>query len=247
MAMVSVVIPCYNHGKYVDDAVTSVLEQTYQDLEIIIVDDGSDDPETVDKLSAYSKPKTIVHRIPNGGLASARNAGISKASGQYILPLDADDKIGSTYVEKAVAVLKTRPDVSIVYCEAEFFGLRTGKWNLPPFSLELMLYRNVIFASAFFRKSQWEAAGGYNPKVSKAFEDWDFWLSLIKRGGGVYQIPETLFYYRIKEASMHKLGTFGKIHMGLRIIANHFKFYITHVPQCLKGRALFKANPAYRQ
>lgn len=247
MATVSIVIPCYNHGRYVDEAVASVLEQTYQDVEIIIVDDGSDDPETVDKLSTYSRPNTKVVRVTNGGLARARNTGVKAASGTYILPLDADDRIGSTYVEKAVAVLNARPDVSIVYCEAEFFGMKTGKWELPSYSLERILAGNVIFAAAFFRKSEWQAGGGYNPNMSKSFEDWDFWLSLIERGGKVYRIPETLFFYRIKEASMFRIGLISKITMFLRTYANHKMFFMTHIPQFIQGWISFLASPGYRQ
>ncbi len=247
MPTVSVVIPCYNHGKYVDEAVTSVLKQTYQDVEMVIVDDGSDDPETADKLSAYSRPNTTVIRVPNGGLARARNVGIKAASGAYILPLDADDRIGSTYVEKAVAILNTRPDVSIVYCEAEFFGMKTGKWELPLYSLERMLACNVVFATAFFRKSQWQAVGGYNPNMSRSFEDWDFWLSLIELGGGVYRIPETLFFYRMKEDSMHSLTPVWKFAMFLRVYANHKMFFMSHIPQFIKGIAQFIVTPGYRQ
>ena len=91
---VSVIIPCYNQGRYLDDAITSVLVQTYQNFEILIVDDGSTEPETIEILQDYQQPKTRIIRTENQGVATARNLGIAQAQGTYILPLDADDKIG---------------------------------------------------------------------------------------------------------------------------------------------------------
>ena len=112
MPKVSVIIPCYNHGEYLDEAVESVLTQTYQNFEIIIVDDGSTDQSTIDLLKVYRKPKTRVIRTDNQGLASARNNGIKEAKGEYILPLDADDKIGKEYLKKAVKILDENEDTA---------------------------------------------------------------------------------------------------------------------------------------
>jgi hypothetical protein len=119
---VSVVIPCYNQGQYIDEAVESVLAQSYQDFEIIIVNDGSNNADTIKILETYSKPKTRVIHTNNQGASIARNNGIKVSSGRYILPLDADDRIGSVYIEKAIEVLDKNENVGIVYCEAEFFG-----------------------------------------------------------------------------------------------------------------------------
>jgi glycosyltransferase involved in cell wall biosynthesis len=103
---VSVIIPCYNQGRYLDDAITSVLVQTYQNFEILIVDDGSTEPETIEILQDYQQPKTRIIRTENQGVATARNLGIAQAQGTYILPLDADDKIADSYLEKAVTLLE---------------------------------------------------------------------------------------------------------------------------------------------
>jgi len=132
---VSVIVPCYNQGIYLDEAIQSVLGQTYQDFEIIIVDDGSDDGLTGltnDLLRDYRRKRTRVIRTENRGVVSARNTVISHARGKYILPLDADDRIGSEYLEKAVKILDDNPDTGIVYCEVEFFGERQGKWEYLP-------------------------------------------------------------------------------------------------------------------
>ena len=144
MPKVTVVIPCYNQGQYVDKAVESVLNQTYQDFEIIIVNDGSTDAFTNNLLKNYHKPKTRVIHTRNQGLASARNNGIREAKGEYILPLDADDKIGNEYLEEAVMVLDEKPGVGIVYSEAETFGAVNGKWEMPEYSIEEILIDNII-------------------------------------------------------------------------------------------------------
>jgi glycosyltransferase involved in cell wall biosynthesis len=219
MARVSVIIPCYNHGRYLGEAVASVLAQTYDDYEIIIVNDGSTDPETNTLLASWDSPKTRVIQTDNQGLAAARNNGIREAGGEYILPLDADDRIGETYLAKAVKVLDAENEVGIVYCRARLFGARDADWNLPEFSLQEMLVDNVIFCSAVFRRSDWDLAGGYDTGLTYGWEDYDLWLSLLELGRKVYQIPEILFYYRVSADSMvrarprrHKLETFAGIY-----------------------------------
>jgi glycosyltransferase involved in cell wall biosynthesis len=225
---VSVVMPCYNYGRYVDEAVDSVLCQTFQDFEIIIVNDGSTDAETNDKLAAYHKPKTRVFRTENRGLAAARNFGIQAATGQYVLPLDADDKIAPTYLEKAVGVLDENENAGIVYCEAEFFGAETGKWELPPYQFPDMLLRNFIFCSAFFRKSDWERTRGYQPMFG--WEDYDFWLSLIELGRDVVRIPEILFHYRRMPGSMIKtMSREQQMIAHERIFNNHLTLYSANI------------------
>jgi len=222
----SVVIPCFNQGHYIDEAVDSVLSQTYQNIEIIIVNDGSTDPETLRILETYDKPKTRVIHTTNQGLAAARNNGIREASGRYILPLDGDDRIGPTYIEKAVTILDRNPGIGIIYCKAEFFGAVQKPWNLPEYSLDEMLIDNILFCSGVFRKSDWETVGGYRTDMTYGWEDYDFWLSLIERGALVHRIPEVLFYYRISPDSMIRTKSRNqKIDMFEIIFNNHLDFY----------------------
>lgn len=201
MPKFSVIIPCYNHGSYIDEAVESVLAQTCQDFEIIIVDDGSDEERTVALLRDYRKPKTKIIRTANQGLAEARNTGIRNSTGKYILPLDADDKISPEYLAAASAVLDCDDKVKIVYCDAEWFGEKTGPVEIPPFSMQRILTVNTIFCSAFFRRQDYDLTGGYN-KGLYFWEDWDFWLSLLETGGRVHKIPKVHFYYRFRRDSM---------------------------------------------
>ena len=225
MPEVSVIIPCFNQGQFVDEAVESVLAQTFSDFEIVIVNDGSTDEETNRILKAYDRPRTTVLHTRNYGLGGARNNGIRAAQGQYILPLDADDRIGGSYLEQAVQVLEAHDDIGIVYCEAEFFGERTGKWELPPYKFPDILLDNVIFASALFRKSDWEKAGGYRTDLP-VWEDYDFWLSIIELGRGVYRIPEVLFYYRQHVAStIRYLSLQQRICTYAQVMKNHAQLY----------------------
>ena len=223
---VSVIIPCHNHGPYLDEAVQSILRQTYQNFEIIVVDDGSTDEKTVQILEKYSQPKTRLIRTSHQGLAKARNHGIATCSGKYILPLDADDKVGSTYLEKAVAVLEANESVGIVYCKAEYFGEASGAWKLPAYRFPDILYRNVIFCSALFRRSDWTKVNGYNPNMTYGWEDYDLWLSLIELGREVFCIPETLFFYRQRSDSMLTMMKLRQsIYSHFQLVRNHSKLY----------------------
>jgi glycosyltransferase involved in cell wall biosynthesis len=230
MPKVSVIIPCYNHGSYLDQAVDSVLGQTFQDLEIIIVDDGSTDELTAMKCSQYEHKKISVITTDNQGLATARNHGIARAAGDYILPLDADDFIGSAYIEEAVSVLDKRIEVGIVYCRARLFGAVDTEWLLPEYSLEQMLKDNVIFCTALYRKSDWELVGGYDPGMVYGWEDYDFWLALIKRGREVVQLDGRHFHYRVSPDSMVRTKEkWQKVEMFKRIYHRHSDFIGAHI------------------
>ncbi len=230
MPKVSVVIPCYNQGSFLEDSVSSVLSQSYQNLEIIIVNDGSNDEATNTLLKDYSKPKTKVITTDNQGLAAARNNGIAVAEGEYILPLDADDKIGSAYIEKAVAILGSHPEIGIVYCKAMLFGHIEMEWILPDYSLDDMLCDNIIFCSAFFRKQDWLEVGGYDTGMRYGWEDYEFWLALIEKGKNVYKIPEVLFFYRVSSDSMVRSKEKSqKISMFRRIFQRHQDLFLNHI------------------
>ncbi|GAM11024.1 putative glycosyltransferase [Geobacter sp. OR-1] len=241
MPKVTVVIPCFNQGAYVDEAVDSVLNQTLQDIEIIIVNDGSTDKSTNALLDAYSKPNTKVISIKNQGPGVARNIGISAAAGEYIFPLDADDKIAPTSLEKAVVILDEKPEVGIVCSLVDFFGAKRGRFVVSDFSERDLLLANHICASAMFRKSDWEHTGGYNVNMKFGWEDWDFWLSLIELGRSVHRIPEVLFYYRVKNSSRTTNLTDEKQQaMYRQLFENHRQLYSENIDH------LFAAVEKYR-
>lgn len=210
MSKVSIVIPCRNDGKYLPETIRSARMQTHGDCEILVVDDHSTDAQTLATLSDIRSQGIAVLTCPDDrrGAAAARNAGIARASGDYILPLDADDLIEPDYIRKAAAVLDSRPEVGICYCQADFFGLKRGAWRLPPYRFDDLLIRNIIFISALFRKTQWREVGGFPEDSEFGFEDHMFWLSLAGLGIDVVRLDEVLFHYRIKPHS--RLAVMGK-------------------------------------
>lgn len=201
MPKVSVIIPCYNHGQYLDDAVDSMLHQTFQDVEIIVINDGSTDEFTIEKLKQYEKPKTTVLHTTNQGLAAARNNGIKIAKGEYILTLDADDYFESTFLEKAVPILDNQSKVGVVSCGVRYFGV-TNRTIMPKGGdVRVCLAKSGAIGNALFRKICWEQTEGYNEHI-EAYEDWDFWLNVTKRGWLIHVIREYLFNYRQHPTSM---------------------------------------------
>jgi GT2 family glycosyltransferase len=235
---VTVVIPCFNQGAYIDDAINSVLAQTFQDFEIIVVDDGSTDPATIERLRDYQRPKTRVVRTENHGPSAARNLGISLGTGEYILPLDADDRIAATYLRRGIEALDARPGVGIVYGRTEMFGARTGLVPGAGFDLHEILFSNTIVVTALFRRKDWRAAGGYAVNMTEGFEDWDFWLTLLEQGREVSLLPETLFFYRVSDTSRNATlhGSSERLQrMRRAAMLNHLLLYAAH-PDALVWR-----------
>lgn len=198
---VSVIMPCYNDGKYIKESIASVLSQTYTNLELIIVNDGSTDKDTIDILQSICDPRIKIINSENVGPAEARNIGIKNSIGAYIMPVDSDDLIDSTYVSKCVDILEKDENIGVVYCLADLFGEKSGSWDLPTYSLENMLLDNVVFVTAMFRKDDWQKVGGFNTSLIYGMEDYDFWLSILELGREIVQIKEVLFHYRIKNIS----------------------------------------------
>jgi glycosyltransferase involved in cell wall biosynthesis len=203
--LISIIIPCYNHALFLEETLKSVLESSYSNIEIIIINDGSTDESESIALKYQELYKNIYYqKQENQGPSVARNNGIRTAKGKYILPLDADDHISADYIEKGIEILNNHNEVKLVYCEAEFFGERTGKWKLPEFSRKYLARENLIFPSAIYRKSDWQIAGGYSDVMIWGWEDWEFWISLLKDGGEVVKLPITGFYYRVRKGSRRK-------------------------------------------
>lgn len=202
MPKVSVIIPCYNHGKYIDTAVDSILNQTFQDFEIIIVNDGSTEEFTNNKLDNYNKPKTKVITKQNGGLPAARNTGIENAKGKYICTLDSDDYFACTFLEKAVKILDENETVGIVTSYVQMFEKSNSIWKPKGGGVENFFLNNNSTASCLLKKSIWQEIKGYDEKMIKGYEDWDFNIRVTSKGYNVYVINEILFYYRITDNSM---------------------------------------------
>lgn len=232
MSKISVVIPCFNHGEYILEAILSVQSQTYLNWEAIIINDGSFDPHTINILNNLRVSKVQVIHTENNGLSSARNTGISYANGEYILPLDADDKIAPTYMEKAIQAFEQNPDLKLVYCRGRYFGLKSDviPYAAKPLLIKDLLQYNYIFNSAFYRKKDFIACGGYSEEMKGGWEDWDLWIRLLKNDMKLFQIPEELFFYRVKESSMIeslKSNTELQAALSLQLFVNNQNIYLS--------------------
>jgi len=203
--IVSIVIPCYNQGEYILEAITSVQACPEPVYEIVIVNDVSNDPLTIKVLNYLrSKGFKIIDHAQNGGLSQARNTGIQQAQGRYILPLDADNKIKPNYITKAIQILDAHPEIGVVYGDVEYIGDKTGILHVPEFDINRLAVGNFIDACAVIRRSLWADCGGYDTKIPDrlGYEDWDLWLTAAAKGWKFYHEPEVLFEYRVRRDSM---------------------------------------------
>ena len=192
---ICIVSPCYNHGRYVPEMLESIFAQTFTDYEVVVVDDGSTDG-SAEILESIRDRRVKVFHSENQGPSAARNRGIRESRAPFVLNLDADDRIAPTFLEKAHTIFEMFPNAGIVNAEVQFFGAKTGRFALEPYTLEKMLRDNLIPSTAMFRRSDWERVGGYCGDFVDGLEDYDFWLSIIELGRDVVKIQEDLIYYR---------------------------------------------------
>jgi glycosyltransferase involved in cell wall biosynthesis len=204
-ARISVLVPCFNHGQFIRETVDSVLAQTLQDFEIIVVDDGSTDPHTRQALEELPRERVTVLTTENRGLPAARNHAARNAHGEFCCALDADDKLAPEWFARAVRVLEERPDVAFVSHWLETFGDERWTWTPERCDLPSLLARNAVNGAALVRRTAYDAVGGYDESMREGCEDWDFWLRLVERGFQGAIIPEVLFYYRRRSDSMSRL------------------------------------------
>lgn len=199
----SIIVPCYNQDKYLEECLNSVLNQTFQNWECIIVNDGSTDNSESIALSYHEKDIRFRYfSKKNSGLASTRNYGIKLSHGTFILPLDGDDKIGENYLTKAFEIFNKKHDTKLVYCEARFFGDENEVWKLKDYSYTNILLENCIFCSAIFKKSDYLLTDGYDVNMIYGYEDWEFWLQILKSTDSVIRIKSVEFFYRKRGDSM---------------------------------------------
>jgi glycosyltransferase involved in cell wall biosynthesis len=197
---ISVIVPCYNQAQYLGECLQSIASQTFTDWECVVVDDGSPD-NTEETAAKWTKKDSRFRYLKqqNSGVCAARNNGIENALGEWVLPLDADDKIAEKYLELAKNEFKN--GYKLIYCNADFFGGKTGKWEIPEYNYFNQLRGNHIFISAFFRKNDWKNAGGFDTNLIYGFEDWDFWLSLLGLNDKAKKLDYVGFFYRIRQNS----------------------------------------------
>lgn len=225
---VSVIIPCYNYGRYLTDAVESVLHQTFQDFEIIIVNDGStDDTELVAKslIERYNKHRiTFINQSNSGQPAISRNNGIKVSKGEYILCLDADDKLAPTMLEECVAILDENSDIAIAYTDRLDFDGVEEVVQAGEYDFEKLKYQNHISYCALYRREVWEAVGGYRTNIVGS-EDWDFWIAAGAKGFRGKRIPKPLFMYRRHDTGLFQYSLPNMKFVKAQIILNNSQLY----------------------
>lgn len=196
--LVSVVITCFNQGELLLETLRSVSQQTYPNLEVIIVDDGSTDPATLRILDSIDRQRYSVIRKANGGPGSAINRGLKSAHGMFFMPIG-DDLIDPPYIAEAVDMMRSNPQIGIVYCRATFFGDLTGPWGLPEFTMKRQLMDNCIFVTSLYRTEDWQQCGGYDERMTTR-EDHDFIMRILQLGRIPHRLDGEYFHYRRSNA-----------------------------------------------
>ena len=228
-AKVSIIIPYFNQPDYVQEAVDSVNDSNYRNIEIVVVNDGS---TTSEALQAFDKLDGVVKvSKSNGGLGSARNAGIIASSGQFILPLDADDKIHPDYMRLGVEALVNNPELSYVSCHAHNFGAFESSYIPVGYIPELMPFMNTDGkCTNLFRRSVFEGNVEYD-EIMSSYEDWDFLLTLHEKGHKGDVIPKELFFYRRKYDSMvYTIANKQRVELVQYMMIKHQKLWEDFAP-----------------
>ncbi|MDH4580939.1 glycosyltransferase family 2 protein [Pseudomonas sp. BN415] len=219
------IIPCYNHGPYLPRNFASLAAQSLQDYEMILVDDGSTDPATVEYIDGLDLSRVSVIRQANSGPASARNAGIEQARGRYICCLDADDYVAPTYLEKCLLLLEGNIGIRLAYSWVRLVGKEQRLHRVADFDPGLLRYFNPICSAAVFHRADWQAVGGFDEARETMYEDWDFWISLARIGVRGKVIEEALLFYHQQPGSRLQEGNRRGAQSYARMRARHLEFY----------------------
>ncbi len=224
--LVSIVIPCHNHAQFLEETVVSAAEQTYSNIEIIIINDGSTDntEEVARNLQAKYPDKIQVISQKNSGVSVARNNAIGQSKGRYILPLDADDIIDKKMVGSSLDYMKEN-SADIVYVAIKYFGVKNFTDNKKPFYENHILYQSPCSATSLFKKEIWENIGGYAKNMQEGYEDWEFWVHAYKEGYKFQLLSESLLSYRTQEVSRNINAEVKDAYLKAKITLNHPELY----------------------
>lgn len=207
MSKISIIVPCFNQGQYLEDCLESAYNQTVPAHEIIVINDGSTD-NTREIAERYmfkefpgiESPVRVINQV-NKGLSAARNAGIMAATGDYILPLDADDMLKENAIERLTQEIQ-RTDADIVAPSFKEFGMSDREVILGGFTMDDLKAANRLGYFCAIRRSALLETGGYSPKMKFGYEDYHQWFDLFTRNKTIAILQEVLVMYRVKEKSM---------------------------------------------
>jgi glycosyltransferase involved in cell wall biosynthesis len=199
---VSIIIPCYNDDKYLLKTINCVRSQTFTSWECIIINDGSRDrtENIILQISSQDNRLKYIYQ-ENTGVCIARNNAIKTSVGEYVLCLDANDLISENFLEETVKLLDSNADIMVASSVVKFFGRSSGILNVVSYDLGVLLAENQLVITSLFRRSDFDKVGGFNLNMNEGFEDWDFWISILKNKGLVACATEATFYYRLLNTS----------------------------------------------
>lgn len=196
---IAVIVPCYNQGKFLQEALDSVLAQSLQEWELIVVDDGSSDNSAMVAKSYAAKDFRIRYVYQeNAGPSAARNKGVKLTSAPLIFFLDGDDLIHSELLRCGVAYMKNHTDCTLYYTRAQYFGARAGEFKLNYTSYRDLLVSNSIDCASIVRREDFDRVGGFDEQL-RGYEDWEFFIRLLYHHDTVYQDLRSLFKYRVSD------------------------------------------------
>jgi len=240
MSEISIIIPCFNHGRFLKEAVQSVLDQTVSVERIVVVDDGSDDTETHRALrEVETMERVTVLTQKNQGPAAARNRAMEEVETPFVASLDADDRLLPEFVEKLLPRIHKKNTVGIAYGEARSFGTEEKVHQPRSYHFPDVLLDPCIYSTAIFRREDWEAVGGFREEMRSGWEDFEFWISLIELGREVVFVDEPVFEYRRHESSRDLNFSASKeriLEAFETIYRHHRDLYSDHI------RILFEAH-----
>jgi glycosyltransferase involved in cell wall biosynthesis len=251
--ILSIVVPYFNMGEFIEECIQSITKSLYHSQEIIIVDDGSTDNSSIQKLIEIEEKYAVkVYRKVNEGLSKTRNYGANIATGKYLAFLDADDTVEPSYYLKAIQVLNTYRNIYFIGCWTKYTGSSDGAW--PTFNPEppYLLLHNMVNSSALvYKREAFLAAGLNNPEMIYGMEDWDSVISIVKHGYRGVVLPELLFNYRVRKDSMARSFTRNKLlHLQRLISKNHINLYNQYGSEIFQllnanGSSLYFDNPTF--
>jgi len=225
LPLVSIITPIYNYGLMFEKTLQSIFESTYKNLEIIIINDGSSDDYVKTKLSHLeSHPNITVIHQENMGPSEARNNGIRKSIGQFILPLDSDDMIYPDYIQSCVSILKNNKKISPVYCDTHHVGQIQGVEQRPEWSLDRLKQGPFIVNCSMFHRESFDICNGYDTNLF-GWEDYDLWVRMALSGFSGKRIPKPLFIYfhHEKDGTVSTVANQNQQELYNKIINKNFK------------------------
>jgi glycosyltransferase involved in cell wall biosynthesis len=236
--LITIIIVCRDYGAYVADAIESALAQTYDNLEVVVVDNGSSDDSAAVIARYADRVRVLTH--PARTLERAFNAAVGEAHGDYLARLDADDVFEPHYLGELWRALERSPDAAYAYCRPMLFGAREGAMRCMPFSPYFLVRRtNFVNASALMARADFLAAGGYSEDLGEhAFEDWDLWLRLLEAGKRGTYVREPLLRWRRHTTGSRNPEDGERADAAIAFVrARHRR--LIHATNDLHGRASF--------